>query len=94
MFAGPKYQWLSIFVPHAADKCTCVQRTTLASILLNNLSAMDPRACFFIMQACLQILSCFDRRCTVDTPASVSALLIVLQSSKVESCMLKHLEHL
>ncbi len=35
-----------------------------------------------------------DRRCTVDTPASASALLIVLQSSKVESCMLKHLVHL
>ena len=35
-----------------------------------------------------------DRRCTVDMPASVSALLIVLQPSKVESCMLKHLVHL
>ena len=35
-----------------------------------------------------------DMRCTVGLPASVSALLIVLQSSKVESCMLKHLVHM
>ena len=35
-----------------------------------------------------------DTRCTVDKPANLSALLIMLQSSKVDSCMLKHLVHL
>ena len=55
MFAGPEYQWLSNFVPHAADKYTW---TALASTLPHNLSAMDLRACFFIMQAWLQILPC------------------------------------